>query len=317
MSINISYACNEAYMEQTTVSLLSLYMNCSTPNKIIIYFIDMGVEEQSKEDLIALVEKYQSKIVFVPFEDIAYDLKVSEKRGRHIKSVYAKLFFGRIAGIDKIIYLDSDIVVVDDITKLWRIDLNNYVCAGVETIHSIEDNASIGYSKDDRAINDGMVVMNLKKWRDGNYLEKCLEYIKKYKGEPPVLSEGTINAVCKGEIKILHPRYNLMSAIIDLKSKKIMELTERRYYSQRVVDEAIANPCLIHFLCGYYNRPWCKECNHPMKNIYLKYRNMTKWAKKPLLDNKLPKKIKLIGIAIRYLPTKVFKSIRKIFLLIN
>ena len=256
--------------------------------------------------------KFHSKIIFIQFEDIAYDLKVSENNGRHIQSVYAKLFFGRIKGIDKIIYLDSDIVVVDDIAKLWKVDLNNYVCAGVETIHSIEDNAVIGYDKEDRAINDGMVLMDLRKWREGSYLKKCLKYIDKYNGAPPVLSEGTINAVCKGNIKILNPRFNLMSGIIDLKSKKIMELTERRYYSKKVIDEAIAHPCLIHFLCGFYNRPWCKKCSHPMKGVYLKYRNMTKWANKPLLDKKLSFRIRLIGIAIRYLPTKVFKYARKI-----
>ena len=311
--MNISYACNEAYMEQTTVSILSLFENCSVPDQLHIFFVDMGVSDTSKEDLRTLIEGYGSKLSIVPFEDIAYDLNTSEKTGRHIKSVYAKLFYGRIPNIDKIIYLDSDIVVAGDIKDLWDVDLKGKAVAGVETLHSVEDNTRIGYSATDRAINDGMVVMDLKKWRDEKYLESCLEYIAEKNGEPPVLSEGTINAVCKGNILIIHPRYNLMSGIVGQNIKKIEKLTGRRYYSQEEIDEATKNPCIIHFLSGFYNRPWCKKCSHPMKDEYIKYRKMTKWAEEPLQDKELPTRLKMVGFAYKLLPIELFNLLRKQF----
>ena len=225
--INISYACNEAYMEQTTVSMLSLFENCSVPDQLHIYFVDMGISDTSKKDLKTLVEGYGSKLSIIPFEDIAYDLNISENTGRHIKSVYAKLFYGRFQDIDKIIYLDSDIVIAGDIKDIWDVDLKGKVIAGVETLHSVEDNKRIGYSATDRAINDGMVVMDLEKWRGEKILEKCLAYIAENNGEPPVLSEGTINAVCKDKILIVHPRYNLMSGIVGQSREKLEKLTGR------------------------------------------------------------------------------------------
>ena len=311
MAINISYACNEAYMEQTMVSMISLFRNCSIPNHLHIYFIDMGVKDSSKEEMKSLVESYDSTITIVPFEKIAFDLNTSENTGRHIKSVYAKLFYGRLPGIDRIIYLDSDMVIAGDIKDLWDIELGNNVIAGVETIHTIKDNLKIGYTATEQAINDGMVLMDLKKWRDGQYLEKCLEYIAKYDGVPPVLSEGTINAVCRGAVKIIHPRYNLMSALVGESARKIEKLTGRNYYSQQEIDEATNNPCIIHFLSGFYNRPWCKKCSHPMKNEYLKYRKMTKWADKPLQNKELSTRLKMVGFAYKYIPIELFNSLRR------
>ena len=313
MQINVSYACNEAYIEQTTVSLVSLFHNCSVPSQLHIFFIDMGTNDISKKEMKSFVESFGAEYTTISFDEIAYDLNVSDKTGRHIKSVYAKIFFGRLPDIDKIIYLDSDIVIVDDIKSLWDIDLGQNVIAGVETIHTIEDNIKIGYTVEERAINDGMVLMDLIKWRNGGYLEKCLAYIAKYDGEPPVLSEGTINAVCREKILIIHPRYNLMSAIVGANVDTIRCLTGRGYYTQAEIDDATHNPCIIHFLSGFYNRPWCKHCNHPMKAEYIKYRKMTKWADEPLQEKELPIRLRMVGIAYKVLPIGVFNLLRTLF----
>lgn len=311
MIINVAYACNEAYMEQTTVSLISLFINNKAVDDIVIYFIDMGITEDSAKNLKQLAESYGRKLKVIPFKEIAYDLNV-KNTGRHIQSVYAKLFFGRFTELDRILYLDSDIVVADSLLPLWNIDLKDNVCAGVETIHTIQDNEQMGLSSAERAINDGMVLMDLKKWRDENFLERCLKYIEDNNGEPPVLSEGTINAVCKGRIKIIDPRYNLMSAIVGESSQKIEILTGRKYYPQAVIDSATNNPCIIHYLSGFYNRPWCKQCTHPLKDEYLKYREMSRYADQDLSDKKLPVRIRIVGFLYRYLPIKIFVVLRKI-----
>lgn len=310
MIINVAYACNEAYMEQQTVSLTSLFENNKQIENICIYFIDMGITEKSADELKKLADKYGRKLEIIPFQSIAYDLDV-KIAGRHIASVYVKLFFGRIKGIDKILYLDSDTIVVDSLKPLWEIDLGDCVCAGVETMHTVKENKTMGLSRDEKAVNDGVVLMDLSAWREGDYLTKCLDYIRKYDGSPPVLSEGTINNVCRGRIKILDPRYNLMNAIIGADAKKIMIITGRAYYSQHVIDEATEHPVIIHYLRGFMNRPWCKDCRHPLKDEYLKYRAMTRWAAAPLADNRLPFRIKVIRFLYNYSPAIFFAGIMK------
>lgn len=310
-TINIAYACNEAYMEQTTVSTVSIFENNTTKANIVIYLVDLGIEPESIIEFKRVVESYKGTLHVVPFDEIAYDLKVNET-GRHTKSVYAKLFFGRLeeGGLDKILYLDSDTAIVDDLSDLWATELDGYYCAGVETVHTIEDNALMGLSPDDRAINDGVVLMNLDAWRDDDILEKCKSYIELYNGEPPVLSEGTINAVCSPKIKILPPQFNLMTGIVNESQKKIECLTGRKYYSQKELDYASNKPIIIHYLAGFYNRPWCKKCSHPLKMFYLDYREKTKWKNKSLAVSEMPLRLKAVGFLYKRLPARLFTVLR-------
>ena len=46
----------------------------------------------------------------------------------------------------------------------------------------------------------------------------------------------------------------------------------RNFYSKRI-DEAIENPVIIHYLSGFYNRPWNLGSSHPMKDRYLFYKS--------------------------------------------
>lgn len=295
-------------MEQTTVSMVSLFEN-NILEKIRIYFINMGISKKSVHGLEILVERYGHELIIIDFDEIAYDLKVKDT-GRHIKSVYAKLFFSRIKDIDKILYLDSDTVIIEDISKLYNMDMKDKLCAGVMTLHDSHHSYIDGLNDEDIVINDGVVLLNLDLWRKLSITEKCIYYIERNKGEPPVLSEGTINTVCRGKIVRLHPRYNLMSGLLDGNQKKFEELTCRKYYTQKSIGEAIKNPCIIHFLSGFYNRPWCTRCTHPMKNVYLEYRNMTEWEKAPLQKKKLGIRLRVIGFLYRHMPIRVFIMIK-------
>ena len=310
--MNIAYACNEAYMEQTSVSIVSLFENNKDVTDICIYFIDMGTSEKARDALSALVNRYDRKLVIVDFKDIAYDLKI-QNTGRHIASVYAKIFFGRIEGINRILYIDSDTIVVDGLSEFYNMNLSGYYCAAVETIHNEEDNKVIGLSKNERAINDGVVLMNLDLWRKDCILEKCQEFIAKWNGNPPVLSEGTINAVCKNKMLIVNPRYNLSSGFIGVSSYRIRAITGRDFYSQEDLLYAISHPVIIHYLRGYYNRPWCKQCFHPMKDEYLKYRALTEWKNIPLQDKKLPLKVRMMGLFSKWAPDELYIFAFKLF----
>lgn len=309
--VNVAYACNEAYIEQTTVSMKSLYENAKNASDICIFFIDMGTKKESRDSFAEMAKEYGATFHAIDFSDIAYDLNISQETGRHIKSVYAKFFLGRIDNIVRILYLDSDVVITGAIEDLYYLELGDYVCAGVETIHTIKDNEQIGYTKEERAINDGVVLIDLRKWRERDYLKRCLEYIGSCNGEPPVLSEGTINVVCKGDIKIIDPRYNLLSGLVNADVERICKLTQRSYYSQQQVNAANENPVIIHFLSGFYNRPWCRKCTHPYKHEYLRYRSMTSFHSCALSKKKLPIRLKLISVAMKYLPVEVISFLRR------
>lgn len=310
MKVNVAYACNDAYIMHTGISIISLLENNKDIEEICIYFIDMGISEKSKIDLEEIVDKYSRQLIIIPFSDWEGDLPV-DSTGRHIKSVYAKIFFGRIPDIDRILYIDSDTIVADSIRKLWNTNMDKYAIAGVETINTPNAKRKIKLKVDDLVINDGVALMNLKLWREKNFEKKCLNFVKKWNGNPPVLSEGTINSVCKGYICRLNLKYNLTSAAIDYSAKEIELLTGCSYYSQEQINSAVKSPCIIHYVSGFHNRPWNKKSTHPFKQYYLKYKKISKWKDIPLGEGKLSKKTRLIYYMHRIMPYQIFVGIYK------
>lgn len=72
---------------------------------------------------------------------------------------------------DKILYLDIDMMIADDITKLYNIDVSEYEYAAVK-----EKYGSIFIWPD--YINAGMLLLNMKKIKETGLLKKARELIK-------------------------------------------------------------------------------------------------------------------------------------------
>ena len=310
MNVNVAYACNDAYMMHTGISMISLFENNRDIEHITVYFIDMGISDQSKCDLHEITDLYGRNLIIIPFQQWESDLPVSST-GRHIKSVYAKIFFGRIEGIDRILYIDSDTVIVDSIKNLWTTDMEKAAIGGVQTVNTPFQKNKIGLNKDSLVINDGIVLMNLKLWREYKLEEKCIDFIKSCGGNPPVLSEGTINAVCQNFLYRLGIRYNLTSLSRDYSIREIELITETVYYSQAEVSDAINHPCIIHYVASFHERPWCKGSTHPFRNEYLKYKQISKWAQEPLSQGKRTMRTKTVAFLHKILPMRVFNFIVK------
>jgi len=306
--LNIAYSCNEAYIQHTGISMLSLFENNKDFDEIDVYFITKDVSDESILLLQELTEKYQRKLIIIPFEKLCSRLKINNM-GRHIETVYSKLFFSQLEGIDKILYLDSDTIVDSSLESLWEKNIEEYLVAGVRTftIDAIED---LGLKKNDILINDGIVLMNLNKFRKLNIEDKFVKSIEVFNGEPPILSEGILNLVCRGKILALHPKYNLMSGFFDYKKHMLYRISD--YYSNEIIDQAIKTPIIIHYLSALYGRPWFNNCTHPLKNKYLLYKSMSYWKDVPLLKNKIGFKSYLIKVFFSIFPSKIIRFVRGI-----
>lgn len=309
--VYIAYACDDNYIEQTGISLISLFENNKHIKKLEVFIIDDGIEKKNIIKIINLANSYNRKLNIIPFDNLCSDLCISHS-GRHIRTIYAKIFFGRLDNkIKKILYLDSDVVINDKIDEFWNADLTNYLVAGVETISSDELKSRIGLKSKHPQINDGVLLMNLEAWRKNNIEAQCIEYIDKWKGMPPVLSEGTISYICRDRILLVNPKFNLSSAFFYMKTKDIEKSIKKNYYSQNVLDKATQKPVIIHYLCGFYNRPWNKGCTHPLKNRYLYYKSLSPWKDKKLGKKKLPLKIRIVGVLFQLLPYEKFLKLQR------
>lgn len=309
--MKISYSCNDGYIPQTGISLISLFENNKEADEIIIYFISKGVSDNNKKILQEICDKYNRKLEIYEFEDIAYDLKLTST-GRHIETVYTKIFFSRIPNLDKIIYIDSDTIVNGPLNDLWRIDLTDQYMRMVETYTGEEAKKLLAMPMDSPFYNDGFAIVNVDYCRQHNLIEKCLKVIHDYNGNPPVLSEGVLNKVCQGHIFSVSPRYNMMAGLYQLIRLNPSYVAERLNYSLEDIVESYKNPIIVHYLSAFYDRPWNKGCTHPLSNLFEKYKNRSPWQSMKQSKGSLPLRLRALGILLNLVGPYNFDKIRRL-----
>ena len=174
--MNIAYSCNDYYVPQTGISMISLFENNKEVDDICVYLISKDISKENVDCLQKIAESYKRDFVEVKFNDIAYDLNLSNT-GRHIATIYTKVFFPRIDGVEKMIYLDSDTVVVGSLQELWDMPLEDYYMGVVETLPT-RFYEELELPKGDRFFNDGMAICNVAYCRENNLIEKVLKVVE-------------------------------------------------------------------------------------------------------------------------------------------
>lgn len=290
--MNIAYSCNDYYIPQTGVSMISLFENNKDVDDITVYLISKDVSEKNVKILHEIAERYHRGFKEVKFDDIAFDLDLSNT-GRHIATIYTKVFFPRIEGVDKMIYLDSDTVVTGSLKELWEDNLDGYYMGVVETLPT-KYYKELGLPKGERFFNDGMAICNVDYCRNNNLIGQVLKVVKEFNGNPPTLSEGALNKVCYGKVKFISPRYNLMAGLLFLARLDARYMSTLLHYSKEELVNSCSYPIVIHYLSAFYNRPWLAPCSHPYKDVYYKYQALSPWKDMEPKYQPLPKRIMMI-----------------------
>lgn len=265
--INLLYACNDNYVHQTIISMISALKH---NNGIKFYLVADDISEDNRQLITNRLQYYDAQVEMLELQSYITQMNLNIS-GRHPKTIYAKLVIAECIQAERILYLDSDTVVMGSLQELWERDMSEEYAAGVLMPYSSKIKAKSDLGEKSLYICDGVVLINLDKWRKDRITEKCLAYISKADGSPYMMSEGTINAVCEGYIGVLAPQYNLMSSMIVYSAEEIVKLFQctSTYYNEQSLEAARDNPIIIHFLNELYNRPWYKPCDHPYKNAYL------------------------------------------------
>ncbi|RAP46914.1 MAG: hypothetical protein BZ136_06965 [Methanosphaera sp. rholeuAM74] len=178
--INVVFSSDDNYAIQLMVSLNSLMYNNSDEN-IDVYILSNNISSENKDNIIKIVEKYDKKSVkFVEVNTILDYLNgyVDNSMSDITVSTYSRLFLATLLPhLDKVLYLDCDSIITESVSQLWHEDIDNYMCAGVLDLMPEVYKKAIGLDEDDDYINAGVMLINLKKWKDENIEEKFMTFL--------------------------------------------------------------------------------------------------------------------------------------------
>lgn len=213
--IPIFFATDDNYIPYLDVAIRSLIKNASKYYKYTINILNTGIKEENIE----IVKRNECENVTISFRDISEDIKPIKNRLKGLyhfsAEMYYRLFIENIfPQYDKVLYLDCDIVVVGDISRLYNTALGDKWIAGVTERLVYNHEVFSKYVKVTTGvdpinyINSGILVMNLKKLREVNLAEQFMYVLSKYNIDVIDPDQAYINFLCRGNIKYLPNGWN-------------------------------------------------------------------------------------------------------------
>jgi lipopolysaccharide biosynthesis glycosyltransferase/uncharacterized protein YbjQ (UPF0145 family) len=258
LKIPVVYASDINYMVPTCTSIVSLLENKGPVTNYIIHILaPLDDLDSSREMVKPLIDKYGAEVVIHPiseFKDVHIQIS-------HITSpTYFRLALpSLLPEVSKCIYLDSDTVVEEDLSTLFRHNISDFYIAGVKAAgyHYPKDHAErhrekIKIESMDRYVNAGVLVFNLKKIREDGIDKKFMLMSKK---KYPSQDQDIINIACFDAIRHLPLKFNSMTKYLRVTSGKIVvDDIGKAVYDKDELNEAIQKPTVIHFADKI--KPW-------------------------------------------------------------
>ena len=216
-AVKVVFAVDDRYIPFLAVAIESLVNHSSKENNYLIKILHTDVSNVNKRK----IEKYKADNISIEFVDLNYYIeKVKDKlytRDYYTNTTYFRLFLPELyPQYNKVLYLDSDIVILDDIAKLYNINMgDNLVAAAPDDI--IQSNKVfqdyvekvVGVSDYKHYFNAGILLMNLDQLRKFKFQEKFLYLLSTIKFSV-AQDQDYLNRLCKGKVKLLSIAWNRM-----------------------------------------------------------------------------------------------------------
>ena len=276
-NIPVVFAVDDGYAMPTAVAITSLLKNKNIDTYYKIYLITPGLSENHYTKLKSLEQKDCSINIIINKNVLAgYEANLEKVT----TTDYFRLILPEFIKEDKVIALDGDLIVLEDLSSLYNIDLEENVLGGcyfrphdVYNRQYVQDTLGL---EEGKRINIGVMLMNLNKIKNDCLEKKFLENIGKFE----VMSEDIINYVCKDKIKYLPIRYNFNLHFY--KYKNYLNTCPR--YTLKEYKEAEQHPAIFHYTLL---KPW-KERKVKKNKLWLKYYKMSPYKKDILPCCKVP-----------------------------
>jgi len=262
---------NDSYLPHAGVVMASILENSAVPERFVFYILCDQTSELNHHRLEELSRKYACQIHSLAVSSSGYGDLV--QIGHLITTTYLKFALPQRLPpeVGKVIYIDSDIIVLGDLSELWNIDLGSSALGAVDDPYCNYKRQDLQISDGYRYFNSGLMLMNLEVFREEALGEKLREFIRENSQIIEFADQDAFNALLFDRRLSLPLKWNVLTYFYDVDELgQSVPAGELQPYI-----EAVQAPGAVHF-CGP-RKPWHYLSSHPQRELYQRYLELTPW----------------------------------------
>lgn len=274
--INIVLASDDNYAQHLAVVAVSILSNTKVAKDVRFFILNDAISDEKKILIKETVDSFGASAEFL--DSTGNELDGVFLSGHISKAAYFRLLIAELVpeNVKKVIYMDVDLLVCDDIEKLWRCDLKGNPVAAVQDFgiaassRMLKQKANVlGMKNSEHYFNSGVLVIDIAQWRLLNYGKKVLHVATNE--QLPHHDQDALNKVFMNNWCLLPLRWNVIPPVFYLFSKVLLN---KEFRKQALT--AKKDPAIIHYAGRY--KPWEFTVYKGFNDLYYKYLALSKFA---------------------------------------
>ncbi|MBC3539171.1 glycosyltransferase family 8 protein [Rufibacter sediminis] len=263
--ISIVVVSDDHYVILLAALIKSIEENHVSSEPLNFYVIEDGVKEKTRQKLESSIDQSTTTLQWINMADaVPAGIELPLDKSSWPLNIYMRLFISYFLpeNVEKVIYLDVDMIVQKDISQLWNVDIQDKIIAAVtdsriKTIDcrwgGVVNYKDLNLKGSAKYFNTGLLLIDIKKWKAADITSKVLECIKVNKDFANFPDQYGLNVLLADHWLELDGLWN--------------------YFAEG--DHA--DPNIIHFMS---TKPIYKSYNYNQhyKELFYSYLNQTPWS---------------------------------------
>jgi len=264
MEINLLFSIDDGFVEQMKTTLFSIYHNANPEHHFTVYVLQKEMLKQTKT-IQEFCERWGMEYVpLVIGEDSLFDN--APVSSRYPETIYYRLMVHKYlpTSVEKILYLDADILCINDLSWLYELDLQGYLYAAAShkkltNVTKMINQVRLKNYEAEGYYNSGVLLINLQKARKEVQAEDIFHFIQDNQYNLLLPDQDILNGLYGDKILSLPDEiYNY-----DVRKNATYDTISRGEWDLNWV---IRNNVFLHF-CGK-EKPWQEKYRGRYASLY-------------------------------------------------
>lgn len=291
-TVSIACCADNNYAMGLAVTLASAAIHLHSGARLSVELFDDGISETNRERLERTCERHAIRYRWrYPDLDCLRGLPVSHHISR---AAYLRLLLGdSLSEMQRVLYLDSDLLIRDDLSRLFQWSLEGHVCGAItdggcpvmdawkglpnvaqcgpylSVYRPIRNYRQLGFSPSQPYFNSGVLLIDLDAWRRERIAEQALQCLHDHRRFVWCWDQYALNVVLAHQWLPLPLRWNCGAHLLEYPD------AESGPFESHECRAALEAPGIVHFTTD--RKPWLFGVVHPYRDEFFATLDQTAW----------------------------------------